>query len=97
MLTSKPAYVADLGTASTADIPIYAQDPVFNTLDVSFLSSHLITVLPTPTALSHLTATTFLFAPHCERSFLLPVLGGHDPALVICNDIEASVAGYVYT
>ena len=96
-LTLIAAYVAGLTTASTSNIPVYAQDPVFNTLDTSFLSSRLITVVPTPTALTHLASTTFLFAPHCERSFLLPVLGSHDPALAICNDIEASVTGCVYT
>jgi hypothetical protein len=75
---------------------VYAQDPVFNTLDASFLSSHSIMVLPSPTALSRLTSTTFLFAPHCERSFLLPALEGKDPEIAMCNDIEASVMGYAY-
>ncbi|KAH0538696.1 hypothetical protein FGG08_004713 [Glutinoglossum americanum] len=81
-------------SSPTDDVSIYAQDPVFNTLDISFLSSRSITVLTSPAALSHITSATFLFAPHCERSFLLPALEGKDPEVVMCNDVEASVIGY---
>ncbi|KAI9755685.1 MAG: hypothetical protein M4579_004183 [Chaenotheca gracillima] len=78
-----------------------AQDPVFNELDMDFLATtHQVTILRDPEkAASHISNSTFLYAPHCEWSFLLPALqgGAMSPSLVVCNDIEPLISGPLST
>lgn len=72
---------------------IYAQDPVFSSLDEELLDSMNITVVKHPTAFELIDEQTFLFAPHCDRSFLLPGLREREPLLVIANSFESLLDG----
>ncbi|KAL8997366.1 MAG: hypothetical protein Q9169_003348 [Polycauliona sp. 2 TL-2023] len=56
-------------------IPIYIQDPIFNPLDITYLSSLNFTVLDHPAAFPKITRTTFLFAPHLEMELYARALG----------------------
>ncbi|KZF24631.1 hypothetical protein L228DRAFT_266951 [Xylona heveae TC161] len=77
---------------------VYAQDPVFNHMDIEFLKNSCnITVLPDPEAFAKIDSSTFLYAPHCERTFLLPGLKGKKPALSISNTMETLVNGPIST
>ncbi|KAI5288060.1 hypothetical protein KEM52_001319, partial [Ascosphaera acerosa] len=60
-------------SAATTPLKCYAQDPVFNSLDVELLQSLDITVL-TDTAFSMVDSTIFLFAPGAERAQLALLL-----------------------
>ncbi|KAI9812212.1 MAG: hypothetical protein M1832_000481 [Thelocarpon impressellum] len=73
--------------------PLYAQDPAFNALDEALLASFGISVVPDPDAFGLMDASTFLYAPHCERSFLYPAVDGKEPALAICNGFASAVSG----
>ncbi|KAK1138787.1 hypothetical protein N8T08_001788 [Aspergillus melleus] len=53
---------------------IYAQDPVFNELDKSLLSSLDITVLEHPHAFEKVTPATFLYCPGVEQAHLSQLL-----------------------
>ncbi|PYH69959.1 SRR1 family protein [Aspergillus vadensis CBS 113365] len=82
-------------SSSSADptIKTYAQDPVFNTLDKSLLSSLDITVLESPLAFEKVTPRTFLFCPGAERTHLEQLLA-LDPAFVFggpLEDVESEV------
>ncbi|CAG8285295.1 unnamed protein product [Penicillium olsonii] len=55
---------------STAPIKVYAQDPVFNTLDESLLKGMNITVVNHPEGFSHITENSMLFCPGAERQHL---------------------------
>ncbi|KAI9812316.1 MAG: hypothetical protein M1827_004765 [Pycnora praestabilis] len=72
---------------------IYAQDPVFNDLDKELLGSLNITVIEDPQVFSRIDQSTFVYAPHCERSFLLPGLAGKNPALMVGNDMAHMITG----
>lgn len=74
---------------------VYAQDPAFNELDRALLSSLDIRVVEHPQAFDLIGASTFVFAPHCERLFFYPGLEGKDPAMVICNSFEDLIDGYL--
>ena len=76
---------------------IFAQDPVFNALDVSLLSSLHVRVVTHPHGLARLDGTALLYAPHCERAFLYPALerAAVWPGLTIANSFEAVLAGPV--
>ncbi|KAI5279883.1 hypothetical protein KEM54_003984 [Ascosphaera aggregata] len=72
--------VSDLDAKSDAEFPAssnpikcYAQDPVFNELDIKLLESLGITVL-TDTAFTLVDRTTFLYAPGAERAQLALLL-----------------------
>ncbi|KAI9843273.1 MAG: hypothetical protein M1837_006488 [Sclerophora amabilis] len=71
-----------------------AQDPAFNHIDAEFLETQDFTVLQNPEAFEHINDSTFLYAPHCEWSFLLPALRGKPtPPLVLCNSLDPLVSG----
>ncbi|GLA59232.1 hypothetical protein AtubIFM54640_009965 [Aspergillus tubingensis] len=87
--------VASISSSSSADstIKTYAQDPVFNTLDKSLLSSLDIIVLESPLAFGKVTPRTFLFCPGAERTHLEQLLA-LDPAFVFggpLEDVESEV------
>ncbi|GFN17942.1 SRR1 family protein [Aspergillus tubingensis] len=89
--------VASISSSSSADstIKTYAQDPVFNTLDTSLLSSLDIIVLESPLAFGKVTPRTFLFCPGAERTHLEQLLA-LDPAFVFggpLEDVESEVVG----
>ncbi|KAI9803234.1 MAG: hypothetical protein M1825_002025 [Sarcosagium campestre] len=76
------------------EIQVIAQDPAFNSLDVRLLrDAEGIEVLSEPQAWTLIDETTFLYAPHCERSVLLPNLRGRRPGLLVCNCLEQVVDG----
>lgn len=99
---------------------IYAQDPAFSAVDVAFLATVGVKVLPVPEASRIVRKGTVLYAPHCVRGIYLDALGvgsggrggsgghgergdganggeegGEGPALVVGNDVEALIDGYV--
>ncbi|EHA23979.1 hypothetical protein CBS63078_8417 [Aspergillus niger] len=79
--------------SSSPTIKTYAQDPVFNTLDTSLLSSLDITVLESPHAFEKVTSRTFLFCPGAERTHLEQMLA-LDPAFLFggpLEDVESEV------
>lgn len=79
---------------STTKTPIkaYAQDPVFNALDTSLLSSLDITVLHHPDAFQKVTPQTLLFCPGAERAHLDQLLGfsngQHQPGVLFGGPLE---------
>ncbi|PWY90876.1 hypothetical protein BO70DRAFT_328931 [Aspergillus heteromorphus CBS 117.55] len=73
--------------------PTYAQDPVFNTLDTTLLTTLSITVLSHPHAFKKVTPNTLLFCPGAERTHLEQLLV-HKPAIVFggpLEDVESEV------
>ncbi|KAL8881242.1 MAG: hypothetical protein Q9198_001513 [Flavoplaca austrocitrina] len=73
-------------------IPIYIQDPIFNPLDIAYLSESLnFTVLNHPAAFSEITPSTFLFAPHLEMELYARALGARTgqsgPRLCVGTDV----------
>ncbi|OJI81949.1 hypothetical protein ASPTUDRAFT_57699 [Aspergillus tubingensis CBS 134.48] len=89
--------IASISTSSSSaadsTIKTYAQDPVFNTLDKSLLSSLDIIVLESPLAFGKVTPRTFLFCPGAERTHLEQLLA-LDPAFVFggpLEDVESEV------
>ncbi|KAL2868509.1 SRR1 family protein [Aspergillus lucknowensis] len=66
---------------------VYAQDPVFNSLDKSLLESLSITVLETPSAFEKVSSRTLLFCPGAERRHL-ELLLARDPAIVFGGPLE---------
>ncbi|KAI9929984.1 hypothetical protein ASPWEDRAFT_35231 [Aspergillus wentii DTO 134E9] len=69
------------------EIPIYAQDPVFNTLDKSLLSSLGVSVLDHPAAFDLVSPHSFLYCPGAERSHLEQLLQ-HRPRLLFGGPLE---------
>jgi len=67
---------------------IWFQDPLFNDVEVAFLTHLGYKVLQDPEARSKMTSSTFLFAPHCEHSVVTQHLQGCLPALYVGNDPE---------
>ncbi|KAL9641321.1 MAG: hypothetical protein Q9204_000115 [Flavoplaca sp. TL-2023a] len=77
---------------TTPPIPIYIQDPIFNPLDIAYLSESLnFTVLNHPAAFSEITPSTFLFAPHLEMELYARALGARTgqsgPRLCVGTDV----------
>jgi hypothetical protein len=68
-------------------IILHAQEPIFTPLDSIFLSTLSVTVLHTGID-SHITPTSFVFAPFVDWYVLLPVfLKDRDPELYVGNEI----------
>lgn len=67
---------------------LYAQEPTFTPLDVSFLKALSVVVLPSSIE-SHISTQTFVYAPFVDWCLLLPVfLKGKKPMLYIGNEIQ---------
>ena len=66
---------------------VYFQDPSFTALDIEFLHSRGGEVLQHPAHRTHISETTFLFAPCPPSTLLLHVLHADFPPLAITNDI----------
>jgi hypothetical protein len=97
--TPTPSYIALTITVQNHNptITLYAQEPVFTTLDTAFLSTLSITVLSTSIE-SRITPTSFVFAPFVDWYILLPILlQGRDPELYIGNEILADYKVYANT
>ncbi|CAG8931963.1 unnamed protein product [Penicillium salamii] len=77
---------------STTPFKIYAQDPVFNTLDESLLNYLNITVLNHPEGFSHITENSMLFCPGAERQHLELLLPSQ-PWLLFGGPLEHANAG----
>ncbi|KAJ5908169.1 hypothetical protein N7495_000851 [Penicillium taxi] len=67
--------------------PIYAQDPVFNTLDRALLDSIGVTVLDSPAGFERITSNSLLFCPGAERKHLELVLPSN-PRFVFGGPLE---------
>ncbi|EKV12966.1 Sensitivity To Red Light Reduced-like, SRR1 [Penicillium digitatum] len=76
----------------SSNLKVYAQDPVFNTLDESLLAALNITVIKHPEAFSHITANTMLFCPGAERKHLEMLLPSK-PWLLFGGPLEHTDAG----
>ncbi|OCK89497.1 uncharacterized protein K441DRAFT_278698 [Cenococcum geophilum 1.58] len=80
-------------------ISLFAQEPIFNDLDKSFLHALKITVLQGETSRvvpgdvnTYITRRSFVYAPFLQWNVLLPyVLKDKDPALYIGNDISHTI------
>ncbi|MCJ1340962.1 hypothetical protein MMC09_006258 [Bachmanniomyces sp. S44760] len=72
---------------------VYLQDPVFNALDHSYLSSRGFIVLKHPHIFCKITSSTFLFAPYNEPSVLHAALSAAVPPLYIGNNLEVYLDG----
>jgi hypothetical protein len=83
------------------NVPIYAQDPVFNALDKDLLLSLGVIVVEDPSAFGLVTRTTFLFCPGAERAHLDLMLLSSSPALVFGGPLEENpsevLAGFLST
>ncbi|KAL8853491.1 MAG: hypothetical protein Q9221_001650 [Calogaya cf. arnoldii] len=87
----EPTLESDLNPPPTPKTPIYIQDPIFNPQDISYLQSTLgYTVLQHPSAFSHLTPSTFLFAPHLEIELYARALSG-GPQLCVATDVTECI------
>lgn len=76
---------------------LHAQEPAFTPLDKSFLTTLSITTVPSDIE-SHITPTSFVFAPFVDWYLLLPVfLKNKDPALYIGNEILGDYKVYANT
>ncbi|CAI7604057.1 unnamed protein product [Penicillium glandicola] len=88
------ASIKDQVACTTTNLKVYAQDPVFNTLDESLLASLDITVIKHPEAFSHITANTMLFCPGAERKHLELLLPSK-PWLLFGGPLEHADSGGV--
>ncbi|CAI7595755.1 unnamed protein product [Penicillium discolor] len=79
---------------TSSNLKVYAQDPVFNTLDESLLAALNITVIKHPEAFSHITANTMLFCPGAERKHLELLLPSK-PWLLFGGPLEHADSGGV--
>lgn len=68
-------------------VPVYAQDPVFNTLDRELLKSLGITVVEHPAAFDLVTPHSVVFCPGAESKHLLQVFPSR-PRVLFCNQID---------
>ena len=69
------------------DVKMYAQDPAFTTLDVTFLKELGVEVTETGIE-THIEAATFVYSPFVDWYLLLPLfLKGKDPVLYVGNEI----------
>ncbi|KAL1974629.1 hypothetical protein VTN31DRAFT_4833 [Thermomyces dupontii] len=75
-------------SSSHRRVPVYAQDPVFNALDVQLLASLGITVVSHPAGFEMVDGRTFLYAPGAERKHLEVLLEAGDPPLVFGGPLE---------
>ncbi|PLB37927.1 SRR1 family protein [Aspergillus candidus] len=83
------ALVGIIECFDTKRIPIYAQDPVFNTLDKALFSSLNITVVESPRAFESVGPRTLLFCPGAERAHLKDMmLRGPGVVVSSCDDDE---------
>ena len=67
---------------------VYVQDPVFNSLDETFLRSLGYNVVFTPEAFTKIDESTFLFAPHLEWPVYYTALQNVSPRLCIGNNMQ---------
>ncbi|KAF9736514.1 hypothetical protein PMIN04_006242 [Paraphaeosphaeria minitans] len=80
-----------------ASLALYAQEPAFTPLDISFLSRLGIKVMSSEIE-SHITSTSFVYAPFVDWYILLPMfLKGRDPELYIGNEILGGYGTYANT
>ncbi|KAJ5913349.1 hypothetical protein N7504_002232 [Penicillium tannophilum] len=70
-----------------SSVPVYAQDPVFNTLDCALLDAMGITVVEHPVGFESVTRNTLLFCPGAERKHLELVLPSN-PGFVFGGPLE---------
>jgi len=75
---------------------VYAQDPVFNTLDRQLLASLGIRVVQDPDAFALVDRQTFLYSPGAERSHLMKMLPS-SPALFFGGPIEGECSTKPHT
>lgn len=79
------------------DVKVYAQDPAFTPVDISFLSSLDIQVKD-PGIQSHISTRTFVYSPFVDWYLLLPTfLQTRDPELYIGNEILDDYTAYAQT
>lgn len=78
--------------ASNGVFQLYAQDPVFNEVDISFLSSLRITVLETPQAFSLIDARVVVYAPHYPIAGWSAQMRQGLAGCVIGNDVSAATS-----
>ncbi|KAJ4295042.1 hypothetical protein N0V90_007050 [Kalmusia sp. IMI 367209] len=82
---------------SDSSLTLYAQEPAFTPLDTAFLSRLDVTTLPSSIE-THITSTSFVFAPFVDWYLLLPqFLKQKEPDLYIGNEILSSYGPFANT
>jgi hypothetical protein len=78
-------------------LALYAQEPAFTSLDISFLSR--LDIIATSSDIeTHITSSSFVYAPFVDWYILLPMfLKGQDPELYIGNEILSGYGTYANT
>ncbi|KAJ5524771.1 hypothetical protein N7494_011421 [Penicillium frequentans] len=79
-----------------SSVPVYAQDPVFNTLDCALLDAMGITVVEHPVGFESVTRNTLLFCPGAERKHLELVLPSN-PGFVFGGPLENTESDVIQT
>jgi hypothetical protein len=78
-------------------ITLYAQEPAFTALDIAFLATMSITVLPDSVE-THITSSSFVFAPFVDWHILLPLfLKDRDPQLYVGNEVLDNYRAFANT
>ena len=67
---------------------VFVQDPIFNSLDETFLRSLGYTIVSTPEGFTKIDESTFLFAPHLEWPIYYTALQNVSPSLCIGNNMQ---------
>lgn len=73
-------------------LKLYAQDPVFNKLDISFLSSLNIEVVTTPSAFTLIDIKAIVYAPHYPVACWSSEMRQGQAKCIIGNDVVAALA-----
>ncbi|KAF2714479.1 hypothetical protein K504DRAFT_366688 [Pleomassaria siparia CBS 279.74] len=89
--------VVNMASKDPAAISLYAQEPIFTTLDESFLKTLHITVVSNSIE-TFITDSSFVFAPFVDWHLLLPMfLKNKDPKLYVGNTILDDYSSYAST
>ena len=86
--------LASLLSSSPTSAPallLYAQDPVFNETDATFLASLHVTVLGSPAAFDEIDGATLVFAPHFPVAAWNGAMRRGEAAWVVGNTVERAV------
>lgn len=70
------------------DVELFAQDPVFNSVDVALLRELGISVLPNPKAFARIDSTAFVFAPHYPIAAWSEEMRSGAASLIIGNHVS---------
>lgn len=82
-------------TGREREIELYAQEPMYNSVDKSLMESLSIEVLQSPAAFELCDENAFIFAPHVQLTLWTSSMREGKTALILGNDIAKSNQQYV--